>query len=90
MIPSCIPTVIVFTNSSHRMSTVPGLRKPHACTLAALALDEAFAFGDGVAFNFPIFITFTFDAALFDAALFFAVVFPFAAFARILSAAVVP
>merc|ERR1719221_1721822 len=135
MIPNCIPTVIVFTNSSHRMSTVPGLRKPHACTLAALAFnlpvfitcafalafgavafrtlvfgdaftlsfvafacgdvfalgwDEAFAFGDGFAFNFPIFITFTFDAALFDAALFFAVVFPFAAFARILSAAVVP
>merc|ERR1719293_343725 len=48
MIPSCIPTVIVFTNSSHRMSTVPGLRKPHACTLA---------------FNLPVFITCAFALA---------------------------
>merc|ERR1712039_1142938 len=48
MIPSCIPTVMVFTNSSHRMSMVPGLRKPHACTLA---------------FNLPVFITCAFALA---------------------------
>merc|ERR1719277_1270783 len=48
MIPSCIPTVIVFTNSSHRMSTVPGLRKPHARTLA---------------FNLPVFVTCAFALA---------------------------